>query len=133
MSARNVDTVRELLARFAAGDQDYWRDCFDDEIVWDMSRSNLPAAGVYHGHEGVERFFRDWLGAWDSYEFSTSEFVDAGDSVVVVFHQRARGRTSGVITESDFFGVYDLSDGIVTRYREFLSRDDALEAVGLGD
>ena len=25
----------------------------------------MPSAGIHHGHEGVERFFREWLGAWD--------------------------------------------------------------------
>jgi ketosteroid isomerase-like protein len=80
-----------------------------------------------------ERFFTEWLGAWEDYEVSNEEVIDAGDSVVVVFHQRGRGRASGVLTESDFFGVYDLRDGTITRYREFLSRDDALRAVGLGD
>ena len=36
--------------------------------VWDTSASDWPTAGVMHGHAGVERFFRDWLGTWRDYE-----------------------------------------------------------------
>jgi ketosteroid isomerase-like protein len=91
----------------------------------------MPSAGIYHGHEGVERFFREWLGTWTDYKMEAREYIDAGDSVVVVFCQGGIGRGSGVETERDFFGVYDLTDSKVVRYRQYESRKDALEAVGL--
>jgi len=133
VSQRNVDIVREFAEQYAAGDRVSWRRYFAEDVVWDMSRSNLPQAGVYRNHEGMERFFTDWLGAWDEYEIEHHEVLDAGDSVVVVFRQRGRGRSSGVFTERDFAGVYDLRDGLVTRYREYESRDEALRAAGLTD
>ena len=71
------------------------------------SASTMPSAGIYHGHEGVERFFREWLGAWTDYKMEAREYIDAGGSVVIVFRQGGIGRGSGVRTERDFFGVYD--------------------------
>ena len=130
MSQENVEVVKAFMAPFAAGDRDVWRDYFDPDVVWDTSASEMPAAGVYHGHEGVERFFREWLGAWDEYEIETREYIDAGDSVVLVFRQSGMGRGSGVRTERDFFAVYDLSASKVIRYRMYESRRDALEAAG---
>ena len=97
----------------------------------DTSASNWPSAGVLHGHPGVERFFRDWLGAWRDFEVETSEYLDAGDSVVVVFRQRGIGRQSGIHMERDFFSVYDLRELKVVRYRMYESREEALEAAGL--
>jgi len=91
---------------------------------------SMPSASVSHGHEGVERFFRDWLGTWTDYEIGTREFVDAGDSVVIVFRQHGTGRESGVEIERDFFGVYDLRASKVVRFRMFESRDEALQAAG---
>ena len=108
MSEENVEIVKEFTRLFEKGDRDEWRKYFDPDVVWDTSASNMPAAGVFHGHEGVERFFRDWLGTWSDYEVSTREYLDAGDSVVVVFHQRGMGRESGVQIERDFFGVYEM-------------------------
>jgi hypothetical protein len=58
------------------------------------------------------------------------EYIDAGSAVVVVFHQSGIGRGGGVRAERDFFGVYDLRDSKVVRYRQYESRGEALEAAG---
>jgi ketosteroid isomerase-like protein len=133
MSQENVETVKTFTTMFEAGDRDVWREYFDPNVVWDTSASSLPLAGVYHGHEGVERFFREWLGAWIDYRVETREYIDAGASVVIAFRQSGIGRGSGVRTERDFFAVYDLSDSKVVRYRQYESRSEALEAAGLAE
>jgi ketosteroid isomerase-like protein len=131
MSRENVEMVKAFTRLFEAGDRDAWRNQFDPDVVWDTSASEMPSAGVYRGHQGVERFFREWLGTWSDYRVETSEFIDAGDSVVIVFRQSGVGRTSGVRAEHDFFGVYDISESKVIRYRQYESRREALEAAGL--
>jgi ketosteroid isomerase-like protein len=133
MSEENVAVVKEFTSLFEAGDRNAWRDHFDPDVVWDTSASNMPSAGVYHGHQGVERFFREWLGAWSEYAIEPREFIDAGDSVVLVFRQRGTGRESGVQIERDFFSVYDLAESKVVRYRQYESREEALEAAGLSE
>jgi ketosteroid isomerase-like protein len=133
MSRENVETVKEFTRLFEKGDRDKWREYFDPDVVWDTSTSSMPSAGVYRGHEGMERFFRDWLGTWRDFEISTSEYLDAGDSVVIVFHQRGTGRGSGIRIDRDFFGVYDLKGSKVVRYRQYESREEALEAAGVAE
>ena len=133
MSQENVELVKAFTALFQAGDRNEWRDYFDRDVVWDTSASNMPSAGIYHGHEGVERFFREWLGTWSDYRMEVREYIDAGGSIVIVFRQSGIGRGSGVRADRDFFGVYDLSDSKVVRYRQYESRKDALEAVGLSE
>jgi ketosteroid isomerase-like protein len=130
MAQENVEIVEQFTRLFAAGDRDRWREYFDPEVVWDTSASGMPSAGVYRGHEGVERFFRDWLAIWSEYEIEASDFIEAGDAVAVVFRQAGTGRGSGVRIERDFFGVYDLTDSKVVRFRLFESREQALEAAG---
>jgi ketosteroid isomerase-like protein len=131
VSQDNVETVREFTRLFEAGDRDAWRKYFDPAVVWDASASGMPSAGVYHGHEGVERFFRDWLATWSDYEIETSEYIDEGDAVVVVYRQAGTGRGSGIRAERHFFGVYDLRDSKVVRFRMFESREQALDAADL--
>jgi uncharacterized protein len=131
MSQENVETVREFMDLFAAGDRESWRHYFDPDVIWDTSASEMPSAGVYHGHRGVERFFREWLGTWSDYSVEVREYIDAGSSVMLVFHQSGIGRGSGVRAERDFFAVYDLRDSKVVRYRQYESRREALEAAGL--
>jgi ketosteroid isomerase-like protein len=52
---------------------------------------------------------------------------------VIVFRQGGVGRGSGVRTERDFFAVYDLRGSKVVRYRQYESREEALEAAGLSE
>ena len=131
MSEENVEIVKEFSQLFEAGDRDEWREYFDPDVVWDASASGMPQAGIYHGHQGVERFFRDWLATWTDYEIETREYIDAGGAVVVVFRQAGTGRSSGVRTERDFFNVYELRGSKVVRCRLYESREQALEAAGL--
>lgn len=133
MSQENIELVKEFSQLFQEGDREKWREYFDPQVVWDTSASNMPAAGVFHGHEGVERFFRDWLGTWRDFDVEFHEFLDGGDSVVVVFRQRGTGRGSGVQIERDFFAVYDITRAKVVRYRLYESRAEALSAAGLAE
>jgi ketosteroid isomerase-like protein len=133
MSQENVEIVKEFTRRFEQGDRDSWREYFDPTVVWDTTASNMPGAGVYHGHEGVERWFGDWLETWTDYEIANREYIDAGDAVVVVFRQSGTGRGSGVRAARDFFVVYNLRNRKVARFRLYESREEALEATGLSE
>ena len=99
MSQENVEVVKAFTRSFEGGDRDEWREHFDPNVVFDTTATEMPFAGVYHGHQGIERFFRDWLGTWKDYEIAHREYIDAGDGVVVVFRQSGTGRGSGVRTE----------------------------------
>ena len=51
--------------------------------------------------------------------------------MILVFRRSGTGRGSGVRVERDFFGVYDLRDSKVVRFRLYESQEEALEASGL--
>lgn len=131
MSRENVETVKEFTGLFEAGDRQSWKRFFHEDVIWDTSGSDLLLAGSYVGQEGIEEFFTDWLSTWDDFEIEHREWIDAGDSVVVVFRQRGRGKGSGVVIDRDFFGIYDLRGGKVARYTQFETRDGALHTAGL--
>ena len=133
MSQENVEIVREMVTRFAAGDRESWREVFAEDAIWDTSATTTPQAGVYEGHAGMERFFIDWLGTWDNPVVETLELIDAGNSVISVFRWTGRGKASGVETETTMFGVYDVKGGRVVGFRQYESREDALEAAGLSE
>jgi ketosteroid isomerase-like protein len=68
MSQENVEIVRTLLDWFAHRQHERAFELYDPEIEWDASRMvvGLPdTAGVYHGHEGVRTYWRNWLSAWE--------------------------------------------------------------------
>ena len=133
MSEGNVEIVREMAKRFEAGDRESWREVITEDVIWDTSATIGPQAGIYEGHAGIERFFIDWLGTWENPLVKNLEMIDAGDSVITVVRWTARGKTSGVETEATMFGVYDVKDRRIVRYRQFDSRKEALEAAGLSE
>jgi ketosteroid isomerase-like protein len=135
MSQENVEIVRTLAEGFQHRQHERAFEFYDPKIEWDASQVvELPdSVGVYHGHEGVRTFWRNWLSAWSDLEFEIQDVVDAGDDVVLLIrNQRQWGRHSGLETESPSYAmVFTFRDGKVVRQQHYLDQRAALEAAGL--
>jgi ketosteroid isomerase-like protein len=132
----NIALVRELLGMFRQRDHERVFEFYDPEIEWDASRNaaiNPDIAGVYHGHEGVRRYWRNWLEAWSDLDFDVDDVVANGDEVAALIrNQRQWGRHSGIVTEMPPYGiVFTVKDGKVTRWRSYMNQEEALEAAGI--
>ena len=88
---------------------------------------------VYRGHEGVRRYWRDYLSAFERLDFELEELVDASGRILAVVRERAVGRASGIAFEARIFAVWTLRDGKITRMQGFRDREEALEAAGLSE
>jgi uncharacterized protein len=107
---------------------------YDPEVEWDNSTGlgGITGGGVYRGHEGLRRFFREWREAWEYPEHVPEELFDAGDHVISVATVQNRGRVSGVEVEWTQCGVWTIQEGKIVRVAWFRTRSAALEAaVGL--
>jgi len=138
MSQENVEIVRALAEGFAHRQHEQAFEFYDPEIEWDASRAadiNPDIAGVYHGHEGVRSYWRNWLSAWSDLDFEIQDVVDAGDDVVLLIHnQRQWGRHSGIATDIAPYGlVFTIRGGMVVRWRAYADQESALEAAGLSE
>jgi ketosteroid isomerase-like protein len=91
------------------------------------------SAGVYHGHEGVRTYWRNWLSAWSDLHFEIQDVLDAGDDVVLLIRdQRQWGRHSGIrIEASPYAIVFTIRSGKVVRWCAYPDQESALEAAGL--
>jgi ketosteroid isomerase-like protein len=130
MSQENVEIVRGTYAAFERGDISAVLDPADPDLV--TYRAD-PEAATWHGPEGFLQAMADWTEGFDQFSASAEEFIDAGDKVIVRVHQRARGQSSGVPVEADFWFVHTLSEGKITRLDMFASKAPALEAAGLSE
>ena len=130
MSQQNVEIVRGMHDAFNRGDFEASLACLDEDVEW-HDPPDVPGAGVHRGPEEVRRWFARWLGAWENYTAGVEELIDAGDHVVVVYHERGRGRESGVEVDHRSANVFDLRYGKIVRRRPFPDRSQALDAVGL--
>jgi ketosteroid isomerase-like protein len=127
VSEANVETVRSIFERWRAGDEAL--DAFDPAIEWDAT--HFPDGEVFHGREGVRRFFRMWLGTWEGYELEMEAVFDAGDKVVVLTRERGHGKGSSVPMEVAGGMLVTLRAGKVVRWQAFLDPGEALERAGL--
>jgi hypothetical protein len=116
MSEENVEIVRRLAEWFQRRQHEQAFEFYDPEIEWDSSRRaalHRDNAGVYHGHDEVRAFWRDWLSAWSDLQFEIEDVVDGGEEIVLLTrNQRQWGRHSGIETEVPPYGG-DRGDRVV--------------------
>jgi ketosteroid isomerase-like protein len=132
MLQENIDIVRRAWEAWEHGDWDPLYAFYDPAVVWDASTLRGPISGVYHGHEGVRRYFKDWLESFETHQANAEEFIDAGDNIVIVgIRLRGSGRASGVEVEMPRWNLYRIRDGLAIRVELFETKAEALEAAGL--
>jgi ketosteroid isomerase-like protein len=129
MTQENVTLVRRLLECFIAGEV-LW-DALDEAV--EIHDHDILDAGEYRGHAGVTRWVEDWGAGLPVVSFDLQELIDAGDMVVAVILLKARGRDSSVDVERQDAIVYQLRNGLVTRFDYYNSRQQALDAIGPAD
>src|SRR5215216_6757777 len=85
--AGKTDALRERYERFGRGDVEGALDLWSDDFVWEGSNSpDLPGAGRHEGKKAAIQVLQQAVGAWDTFELSADEFIEQGDTVVVLGH-----------------------------------------------
>jgi ketosteroid isomerase-like protein len=135
MSQENVELVRAAWRAWERGDMAAVFAFYDPEIVWDQTHYGAAELlGLYRGHDGIRRFFREWLAPFESYYAQPEQFIDAENAVVVRIRQGGRGKQSGVDVEMPpYWQVYRLREGKAVRIEIYGDQTEALKAVGLAD
>ena len=86
------------------------------------------------GHEGMVGWIQRWFEAWDEMDEVLNEILEPqNDVVITTVTIRGRGAASDVHVAQRFFHVCDMRNGKVLRMREYLERDQALEAAGFSE
>jgi ketosteroid isomerase-like protein len=125
-----AELVRQGYEAWNNGDRQWVLDHMDPEVEW-VSPPDDPDQGVYHGYQGVERFWGQWRAAVGQLVFEPIEVVEAGEHVAVVARRRGTGEHSGaeiVDTVVQVFSFRD-SDRKCVRVQEFYDRDQALASL----
>jgi len=133
MSQQNIELVKRLLDVYNERSFVENVDLIDPDIVWDMSRVQLPDTISASGPSGFLAFIEGWEEGFASERMDAEEIIDAGDRVVVVIHHRARGRISHIKTHQHFAMVWTLREGRAVRMEVYPTREEAMKAVGLSE
>src|SRR4051812_15376154 len=89
--AGKTDQMRERYDKFNQGDIDGATDLWADDFVWEGSNSTeLPGGGEHRGKDQALQVLQEVVGAWDEFELSADEFLEEGDTVVVLAHSKVK-------------------------------------------
>jgi uncharacterized protein len=133
MSQESIEVARRGYELLAAGDLERVLELIDPDVELEVltGRPDLPER--LHGHDGFLENIRGLLEAFDHVEVVAEEFVEIGDDELLVgVYTAGQGRMSGIRFENRVTHVWTIRDGKAVRFRVFLDREQALEAVGLG-
>jgi ketosteroid isomerase-like protein len=114
----NVEIVKRLYRCFRDRDHATAFTLYAEDIEWDARIVDTPGLdGIYRGHDGVRRFWRIWLEAWQDIEWQEEEIevLDDGRLRARILNQRNRGRTTGIwLDQPPYEQLWTIEDGLVT-------------------
>jgi ketosteroid isomerase-like protein len=135
MAQENVELVRRLLQAFNDGDIEAIIAECHPAVEWE--EQSIPGfEPLYLGHDGVRQWATAVLGVREELgpvEGRLEAVEEAHDAVIASVRFEGVGRSSGARVPMHVHIVGTLRDGKVVRRQVFLTRAEALGAVGLSE
>lgn len=89
--AGRTEQIRQRYQEFGQGDIAAATQDWADDFVWQGPNSTeLPGGGEHRGKEQALAVLQEAVGAWDEFKLSPDEFLEEGDTVVVLGHTDVR-------------------------------------------
>jgi ketosteroid isomerase-like protein len=132
MSEQNVALVRGIYDAFAAGDVPGVLARMSPDIEWNEAE-NFPYAdnNPYRGPEAILSGVFARLGTeWDGFAALPEEYLDAGDTVVVLGRYRGTHKASGGVLDAQLAHVWWIEDGKAARFQQYTDTLAAARATG---
>jgi ketosteroid isomerase-like protein len=129
----NLVTVREALEAFQGGDPERFLGFLDPEIEI-FSTPELANPVEAQGRDAFLRWIGDWLEVWETFEVDAESIEPVGENHVVLdMRQHGKGKGSGIEVELRVSYMFELHDGVATRYHLYADRKQALAAAREGE
>ena len=141
MSQENLELAKRGIAAineaYAKDDITPWRQqverLFDPGVVLE-SGTDAFTEGEWHGQEGAIEFVANQMEVLKQMWMRLDEFIDVDDDrFIVAITFGGQARHTAIPVELHPVHVLTLRDGKVLRWQVFLTREAALEAVGLSE
>jgi ketosteroid isomerase-like protein len=134
MSRENVEVVRRAHEAWQRDDLEGWLSLIDSDVEWltAIEREMGGVTSVYRGHDGMRELWNLWRSEVEDFWIETDDVLDlGGDRALHLAQGQFRGRASGIVVKSQLAMVVTLRDGKIVRSMDYMSHQEALEAVGL--
>jgi ketosteroid isomerase-like protein len=132
MSQANVEIMRAAIEAFNRRDGESFGAFLanDAEIV--PVRAALEGT-VYQGPDAAAQYCAAVEESWENLRWQVEEIRDDGNWVLALGRIQGRGRGSGAVIDARGAWLARFRDGVVTHFRTYPDRGEALKAVGLAE
>ncbi len=130
MSEENIDLHYLAIDAFNRRDLEAWLELADRHMEFTPLNLELEG-GAYRDHEGVRRFWEDYLTVFPDFTVEADEIRDLGDTTVARVRLRGHGTGSDVPFEQPIWQVARWQRQKCVWWHSFRSETDALEAATL--
>ncbi|MEK6327091.1 MAG: nuclear transport factor 2 family protein [Actinomycetota bacterium] len=131
MSQENVELVHRACDAINRRDLGALLALMDDEVE-SVSRIAAMEGGL-HGHDGIRRWWDNWLDAFPDYNIAVVEVRDLGDVALASLRAVGHGAGSDLPFEDTIWHASRWRRGNCVWWRTFYTLDEALEAAGISE
>jgi hypothetical protein len=133
MASENLEVFRATLS----GVRRHGLRAMLDAIHPEVEFEDLPQAieeRHRRGRAGIEAWIASIEQVWEEPRIEAEEATELDErTLLVVYHFVARAKGVGIEVQQRLTNLFTLEDGLVIRWRIFLSTEEAMEAFGLVD
>jgi ketosteroid isomerase-like protein len=116
----NLATIQNAYAAFAQGDVPGVLGVLSPDIAW-TEAEGFPYGGTYIGPNAVlEGVFMRLGTEWDGFAAVPGEFIDGGNTVVVLGKYSGAYKATGKSFQADFAHVWKMQDGKAIRFTQYV-------------
>lgn len=130
----NVSLLKNLYAAFGRGDIPSVLAAMSADIEWHQAENNpyMPSGEAWVGPDSVLKNLFMRLGTeWDDFAVHPRSFHDAGGSVIVEARYSGTYKSTGKSTDVQVCHVWDVKDGKVTRFQQYVDTAKLQAAMGV--
>lgn len=115
----NLDSVQRVYDTFAKGDIPAVLAFLSPDIKW-TEAEGFPYGGTYVGPSAVlEGVFMRLGTEWDRFSAVPEEFIDAGDTVVVLGKYSGKYKATGKSFQANFAHVWTIQQGNAVQFVQY--------------
>jgi uncharacterized protein len=130
----NVSLVKNLYAAFGRGEIPTVLEAMSADIKWHQAESNpyMPSGEAWVGPDSVLNNLFMKLGTeWDGFAVHPKSLHNAGGSVIVEGRYSGKYKPSGKSMDVQFCHVWDINNGKVTKFQQYVDTAKIQDVMGL--
>jgi uncharacterized protein len=129
MSEQSIEFVNGVYGAFARGDVPAVLDAFADDIEW-YEAEGMPYGGLHRGGEAVlQKVFGPIAEDVEGFAVVPEELIGSGETVAAVVRYQGTGKATGKALDLPVVHVWDIRDGKLVRFRQFIDTVKFAEVV----